>query len=632
MVDTENIHKISQMGNSNTLTVITDGADFPHTGLIKALNQMSSGNIVVKTGADFDINQTGGNIVVDAGKILRNGMYHSVSSKTFADSDLITTHDKGYHLLVVADGREGGETVNNLYLRTPTAPNVVADFKLGDTIVAMIEYASTTSAGSRLIQFFTTNKEENGLSIAYANSNVYTEVGTLTGDANGITMTGLHKLDTLPTATADGSNSKVIIQDGNNDNTIRTITAQSIANLAPQGDITGITAGTGLTGTDLTGPVPTLNVEGLTVNELAAGSLLLSTESFADSDTQLMTAKAINDRIESFGYTTNVGDITGVDLSEGAGIDIASETNTVSGNYSATINLVLTEIIDNDGANRVLTSDGDGTLTAEGMLTVNGAVISIGGSLARSVAGDTTVNVDVMHSVVNAASTGRIMTLPTAGGLSSRVFRIKNMDNAAMTINTFNLSEVFESNLSSTDSRYVNPTQLVLQPRQTVLLQAVDDGIAVPNIDGGLQLGWLIVDNDTNFSGAIDAAGAITAVEGEATLALSGSVTVATGQTFVSPRLPVVSLNTSTTLTEATHAGRYIFVTGSSTVITIPDNQGAGVHFTIINNDGNGFTLRTGTSSVNGDNMNGAQTDIAVAARNGVTCISTGSDYVVLGV
>jgi hypothetical protein len=185
MVDTENIHKISQMGTGGSLAVITDEADFPHTGLIKALNQMSSGNIVVKTGADFDINQTGGNIIVDAGKILRNGMYHSVNTKTFADTDL-STLDKGYHLLVVADGREVGETVNNLYLRTPTAPNVVADFKLGDTIVAMIEYSSATSAGSRLIQFFTTNKEENGLSIAYASSNVYTEVGSITGDADSI--------------------------------------------------------------------------------------------------------------------------------------------------------------------------------------------------------------------------------------------------------------------------------------------------------------------------------------------------------------------------------------------------------------------------------------------------------------
>ena len=125
---------------------------------------------------------------------------------------------------------------------------------------------------------------------------------------------------------------------------------------------------------------------------------------------------------------------------------------------------------------------------------------------------------------------------------------------------------------------------------------------------------------------------AISAVEGEATLALAGSVTVATGKTFVSRRLPVVALTASTTLSEATHAGNYVFVTGSSIVITIPDNQGAGVHFTIINNDGNGFTLRTNSGSSAGDNMNGAQTDIAVAARNGVTCISTGTDYVVLGV
>ncbi len=208
MVDTENIHKISQMGTGGSLAVITDGADFPHTGLIKALNQMSSGNIVVKTGADFDINQTGGNIVVDAGKILRNGMYHTVNTKTFADTDL-STLDKGYHLLVVADGREGGETVNNLYLRTPTAPNVVADFKLGDTIVAMIEYSSTTSAGSRLIQFFTTSKEENGLSVAYANSNVYTEVGSITGASGGTTITSTGTLtldadDTKITASSDG--------------------------------------------------------------------------------------------------------------------------------------------------------------------------------------------------------------------------------------------------------------------------------------------------------------------------------------------------------------------------------------------------------------------------------------------
>ena len=109
MVDSQNPHYISQNATGTSMTQPVDTVDFPHSGLIKALNQMAAGNVVLKTGADFDINQTGGNLVVAAGKILRNGKYHEVATKTFADSSLTTTYDKGYHLLVVADGREGGE-------------------------------------------------------------------------------------------------------------------------------------------------------------------------------------------------------------------------------------------------------------------------------------------------------------------------------------------------------------------------------------------------------------------------------------------------------------------------------------------------------------------------------------------
>ena len=82
------------------------------------------------------------------------------------------------------------------------------------------------------------------------------------------------------------------------------------------GDITGVTAGTGLTGGGTSGAV-TLNVSGLTVAELAAGSLQLSSESFADSDTTLMASAAIQDKILSYGYTTNTGDITGVTAGNG---------------------------------------------------------------------------------------------------------------------------------------------------------------------------------------------------------------------------------------------------------------------------------------------------------------------------
>ena len=40
-------------------------------------------------------------------------------------------------------------------------------------------------------------------------------------------------------------------------------------------------------------------------------------ESFSDSDSVLMTAAAVQDKITSYGYTTNVGDITGVTAGSG---------------------------------------------------------------------------------------------------------------------------------------------------------------------------------------------------------------------------------------------------------------------------------------------------------------------------
>ena len=109
-------------------------------------------------------------------------------------------------------------------------------------------------------------------------------------------------------------------------------------------------------------------------------------------------------------------------------------------------------------------------------------------------------------------------------------------------------------------------------------------------------------------------------------------VSVNSGTKFRATRLRTVPLSSDTDLSETGHAGRYIFVTGSSRTITLPATHAAGVHFTLLSNDANGFTLRTGTGSSDGDNMNGAQTNITVSGRDGVTCISDGTDWVVLGV
>ena len=106
------------------------------------------------------------------------------------------------------------------------------------------------------------------------------------------------------------------------------------------GDITSVVAGTGLSGGGTSGDV-TLNVSGLTVSELAPGSLQTSGESFSNDDTSLMTSAAIEDKILSYGYTTQVGDITGV--TAGTGLTGGGTSGTVTLNigriwYSANAN------------------------------------------------------------------------------------------------------------------------------------------------------------------------------------------------------------------------------------------------------------------------------------------------------
>lgn len=56
---------------------------------------------------------------------------------------------------------------------------------------------------------------------------------------------------------------------------------------------------------------------GITFAKLAAAAVQISSEAFSDNDTSLMTSAAIQDKILSYGYTTNVGDITGVTAGNG---------------------------------------------------------------------------------------------------------------------------------------------------------------------------------------------------------------------------------------------------------------------------------------------------------------------------
>ena len=197
-VTNNNPHQFSKQGNTANPEQITDAHDFPHTGLIKGLSQMARQNIVVKgsnnTAAhDFNITQTGSGqaaatntIQVATGSYLRDGKLYTAEADNFSigstsNSTSLLLHnsfDKGYHILVV-------DASNDLKIRQPTAANAIPQYNLGDTLIAIIEISSSTDNGARFIQYLTSDKTSNSVSIAYNASNTYTEALSIESSASG---------------------------------------------------------------------------------------------------------------------------------------------------------------------------------------------------------------------------------------------------------------------------------------------------------------------------------------------------------------------------------------------------------------------------------------------------------------
>ena len=72
------------------------------------------------------------------------------------------------------------------------------------------------------------------------------------------------------------------------------------------------------------------------------------------------------------------GDITGVALTAGTGIDLTSVANATGGDYAATIGVDVSDFMTNGSDNRILTATGADAINAEQLLTFDGNTLTVG--------------------------------------------------------------------------------------------------------------------------------------------------------------------------------------------------------------------------------------------------------------
>ena len=224
---------------------ITDGADFPHSGIIKALSVGLGDNYAVKTSTGFNITaQSSSSISVTAGKVFRDGVLTDVlatsSNLTIGTGGGINTT---YTLLVV-------DASNTLAVRTTATTNSVPEYTDGDIPIALILY--TANSSTMEFQFLTTNKTSNGLTVGYENGGSFSEALTLKTDVSGnLEITGSSLTDL---AGIDVSADRLLIRDATN-NRLKLVAPQNVGNQFSGAD--AITAVEGEPTLDLTGALTT---------------------------------------------------------------------------------------------------------------------------------------------------------------------------------------------------------------------------------------------------------------------------------------------------------------------------------------------------------------------------------------
>ena len=186
----------------DTANQIRDNNDAIHSGVIKALNSMAGGNMVIE-GCNVTQNTSGASTRFDVanGKYLRDGalVTFSAANKSLNTSTNEHTNPAGvqtpsatlnydYYLLLVFDSAGALQIRGDNTLINATTP-AVASLTAGDTPICAIQIAgASTDSATRKIQYLTVDKITNNLNIAYDNSGTYTSTLSVTGAGTGTTI------------------------------------------------------------------------------------------------------------------------------------------------------------------------------------------------------------------------------------------------------------------------------------------------------------------------------------------------------------------------------------------------------------------------------------------------------------
>ena len=182
-----------------------------------------------------------------------------------------------------------------------------------------------------------------------------------------------------------------------------------------------------------TPPVLSNFLTSVSFSDIAAGSVLLSSESFVDSDTQLMTAAAIDDRINSKGYITSYtvtqSDVTTHQAALSITESQVSDLGSYLSNLSEDTTPQLGGNLDVNGNDIVTTSNADIDLDPNG----SGVVVFKGN--ATKGAGQFKLNCEQnSHGIVikgppHSANASYTLTLPNTDGSANEVLKTDGSGN-----------------------------------------------------------------------------------------------------------------------------------------------------------------------------------------------------------